>query len=177
MEFKYLFYEINAKLFPWIYCLTIAVEKPRTTDSINHFRRERVCMCMCLCVCVCVYVCVCIFFRRKGFSWLSKTTNVMSEFRSAMVFSAITTFVVTSKTIIAGTFKLATVQKCQLNQAKPQEIKDNSYILSKKPTVKARNIATFLFANLGSCPNSAHGQILSNCYYTEKSAFNWRRLF
>ena len=101
----------------------------------------------------------------------------MSEFRSAMVFSAITTFVVTSKTIIAGTFKLATVQKCQLNQAKPQEIKDNSYILSKKPTVKARNITTFLFTNLGSRPNSAHGQILSNCYYTEKSAFNWRRLF
>ena len=29
-----------------IYCLTIAVEKPRTTDSINQFRR--------VCVCVCV---------------------------------------------------------------------------------------------------------------------------
>ena len=63
-------------------------------------------------------------------------------------------------------------KECQLNQAKRQKIKDKSYVLSKKPTVKARSIATFLFTNLESRPNSAHGQILSNCHYTERGAFN-----
>ena len=63
----------------------------------------RVCVCVCMCtyvyvwvfvrVCVCVggggWVCVCLcvsmFFYRKGFFWLNKTINVMSEIRSVMV--------------------------------------------------------------------------------------------
>ena len=64
-------------------------------------------------------------------------------------------FVSATKTITEGTFKLATVQECYLNWANPQEVKDNSHILSKKPTLKAQNIATFLLTNLGSCPESA----------------------
>ena len=63
-------------------------------------------------------------------------------------------------------------EECQVNQIKPREIKDNSYKRSKKPTVKARSIGTFLFTNLGSRPGSAHGKILSNCHYTERGAFN-----
>ena len=63
-------------------------------------------------------------------------------------------------------------KECQLNHAKPQEIKDNSYILSKKPTVKARSIATLFFANLGSRPNPAHWKILPNCHHTERGALN-----
>ena len=40
-------------------------------------------------------------------------------------------FVATSKAVIAGTFKLSTVQKeCQLNWAKPREVKDNFFKLS-----------------------------------------------
>ena len=63
----------------------------------------------------CRLVCVCVFisFRRKGFSWLTKTINLMPELRSAMVCwgndPVSSTLVTTSKTIIAGTFKLATV--------------------------------------------------------------------
>ena len=63
-------------------------------------------------------------------------------------------------------------KECQLNHAKPQEIKDNSYILSKTPTVKARSIATLFFANLGSRPNPAHWKILPNCHHTERGALN-----
>ena len=48
-----------------IYFLTIVVGKPRTTDSVNHFRR--VCVCVCVCLCVCVSVCVFILFHREGF--------------------------------------------------------------------------------------------------------------
>ena len=40
-------------------------------------------------------------------------------------------FVTTSYTIIGGTFKLETVQKSELNRAKPQEVKDNSLKLSQ----------------------------------------------
>ena len=82
--------------------------------------RVFVCVCVCVCLCVCVYVCVCvcvclfIFFHRKGLSWLNKTISVMPELRSVMVCwrndSVSSTFVATSKTIIAGIFKLATVQ-------------------------------------------------------------------
>ena len=36
------------------------------------------------------------------------------------------TFVATLQAIIAGTFKLTTVQECQLNRAEPREVKDNS---------------------------------------------------
>ena len=72
-------------------------------------------------------------------------------------------------------------KECQLNQVNPREIKDNSLKLyklyklnklSKKPTVKTRSIATFLFTNLVSRADSAYGQILSNCHYTKTGAFN-----
>ena len=48
-------------------------------------------------------------------------------------------------------------RKCQLNRAKPQEVKDNSYILSRT-NVKVRSIATSLLTNLGSCPGLAQRQ-------------------
>ena len=86
-----------------------------------------VCVCVCLCGCVCVYVCgfgclcvcLCVYvfisFHRKDFSWPNKIINVMPEIRSAMLpwgnISVSRTFVATSQTIIAGSFKLATVQK------------------------------------------------------------------
>ena len=96
-----------------------------------------VCVCVCVCLCVCVCVCVCVFinFHRKGSPWLSKA-NVMPEFRSAMLCrgnnSVPNTFVATAKAIIAGTFKLAKcAKKCQLNRAKPREVKDNSLKLSQ----------------------------------------------
>ena len=63
-------------------------------------------------------------------------------------------------------------KECQLSQAKPREIKEKSYKLCKNPTVKARSIATLLFTNVGSRPDSAHKQIMSNCHYTKRGAFN-----
>ena len=75
------------------------------------------------------YECVFISFHRKGFSWLNKT-NVMPEIRPAILYwgsdSVSSTFVATSWTIIAGTFKLATVQECQLNRVEPREVKGNT---------------------------------------------------
>ena len=50
------------------------------------------------------------------------------------------------------------VKECELIQAKPQEVKDNSYKLSKKTIVKVRSIATFLLTHLGSHPESAQRQ-------------------
>ena len=70
-------------------------------------------------------------------------------------------------------------KECQLNQVNPREIKDNSLKLyklyklnklSKRPTVKTRSIATFLFTILRSRADSAYEQILSNCHYTKRGA-------
>ena len=51
----------------------------------------------------------------------------MQEIRPAMLcwgnISVSRSFVATSYTIIAGAFKLAAVQECQLNQEEPQEVK------------------------------------------------------
>ena len=38
-------------------------------------------------------------------------------------------------------------KECQLNRAKQRGVKDNSYKLSEKPTVKGRSIAGFLLTN------------------------------
>ena len=81
------------------------------------------------------YLCVFISFRRKGFSWLNKT-NVMPELRSGICCGSIPSFISASKTSIQRTFKLATVQKCQLNRIKPRKVKEDSHRLSKKWTVK-----------------------------------------
>ena len=40
-------------------------------------------------------------------------------------------------------------KECQLNRAKPRELKENSYKLSKTLTIKERSIATFSLTNLG----------------------------
>ena len=50
--------------------------------------------------------------------------------------------------------------ECQLNSAKPREVKDNFYNFLES-VVKARSIATFLLTKLGSRSDSAQGQILS----------------
>ena len=88
------------------------------------------CVCVCVCVCVCLCVFLCISFHCKGFSWLNKTVNVMPEIKLAMLCwgndSLSRTFAATSQTIIVGTFQLATVQECQLNQTEPREVKGNS---------------------------------------------------
>ena len=47
-------------------------------------------------------------------------------------------------------------KECQLNRAKPRELKDISYKLSKNPTVKKRENISFLHTKLGSRPDSAH---------------------
>ena len=109
-------------------------------------------------------VCVCVFFpfHCKGFSWLGKTIKVKFEFSSAMLFqgniSISSTFVSASKTIIERTLALAIVQanECQLNCAKPREVKDNFYNFLES-VVKVRSIATFLLTKLGSRSDSAQG--------------------
>ena len=69
------------------------------------------CVRVCLCVCICVFI----SFHHKGFSWLDKAIDVMSEVRSTMVccgnISVSSTFVSASKTIIERTFKLATARR------------------------------------------------------------------
>ena len=81
-------------------------------------------------------MCVFISFHRKGLSLLSKTVNVMPEFRSAWY--SVEYFCIKElchcdksnhrKNVQAGNC----AKECQLNQAKPREVKDNSYKLSKK---------------------------------------------
>ena len=68
-------------------------------------------------------------------------------------------------------------KECQLNRAKSQEVKDNPYKLSKKLTVKAPSIATFLVTNRGSRSDAAQRQIFSNCHYTEKGALTREGLY
>ena len=62
-----------------------------------------------------------------------------------------------------GTFKLATVQKVSIKPGKAMRSKRQLFKTFYKPTVKARSIATFLPANLGSRSATAKGQILVNC--------------
>ena len=59
---------------------------------------------MCVCVCVCVFVCVCLF-------------------RSLSLHQ---------KTFIKRTFKMTILQESQWNRAKPWEVKNNSYKLSRR---------------------------------------------
>lgn len=78
------------------------------------------------------YLCVFISFRRKGFSWLNET-NVMPEFRSGICCGSIPSFISASKTSIqTGN----SAKECQLNRIKPRKVKEDSYRLSKKWTVK-----------------------------------------
>ena len=60
-------------MFPWIYCLTIVVKKPRTIDSINHLRRARARVCVCTCVCLCM--CLCLYSSTVKASSDCKTTG------------------------------------------------------------------------------------------------------
>lgn len=74
------------------------------------------CVCLYVCVCVSVCVCVCAYFLSPWRLLLSEQKiNATPEFRAAMVcwrnISVSSTFVATSKTIIAETYNLATVQK------------------------------------------------------------------
>ena len=48
--------------------------------------------------------------------------------------------------------------ECQLNWEKPQEVKENSYKLSKNPPVKEQIIATLILTNLGSRSDEAQGK-------------------
>ena len=84
----------------------------------------------CVCVCVCVWVRVCISFHRKGFSWLKENNKCNDRDQAS--------YVVLRKLLcvknlcrhvtdnISGTFKLATVQECQLNRAEPRKVKEDS---------------------------------------------------
>ena len=87
------------------------------------------CVFVCVCVCVCVFMCLFPSTVEASPDW-NKTINVMPEIKPAMLcwgnYYVSSTFVATSETITAGTFKLATVQECQLNWAEPREVKDKS---------------------------------------------------
>ena len=72
----------------WIYTLDINQRQYMWTYSGTGARVcVCVCGCVCLCVCDCLFVCLCVFipFHCKGFSWLSKTINIMAEVRPAML--------------------------------------------------------------------------------------------
>ena len=56
-----------------------------TLKNIFFYKAPEAAAPMCMCMCVCVCVCVFISFYRKGFSWLNKITNVMLEYRPAML--------------------------------------------------------------------------------------------
>ena len=77
-------------------------------------------------------VCVCVFisFHHKSFSWLNKTINVVpvvqvsdGMLRKYFCIKYLCRHVIDNH---SRTFKLTTVQECQLNRAEPREIKDNS---------------------------------------------------
>ena len=96
-----------------------------------------VCVCVCVCVCmwwecVCVYLCVCLFYF-----------IVMPEFRAAMVcceYFFLEDFYLCITDIHKKNFQDDNCAKeFQLNQAMPQKVKDNSYKLSKRSTVKNAN--------------------------------------
>ena len=89
------------------------------------------CKNQCVYVCVCVRVCV-YFLSTYRLLLTEQNSKSNAQFTSAMVccgnISVSSIFIFASKEIIERTFKLATV--CQLNRAKPREVKDKSYKLS-----------------------------------------------
>ena len=57
--------------------------------------------------------------------------------------------------------ELNCAKECHLNRAKPREVKDNSYELSKKTNgKKAQSILSFLHINFWSSPESEQMQIV-----------------
>ena len=91
-------------------------------------------LCVCVCVCVCMYVCACVYFL--GFSWLNKSINVMPDtqvsdgmLRKYFGVKYLCRHVIDnhSRNLQASNGS----QECQLNQGRPQDVKDNSYKLSK----------------------------------------------
>ena len=121
-----------------------------------------------------MWVCMFISFLRKGFYWLSKAISD-GMLRKFFCIKYLCCHVIDNYSRNLQTGNCA--NECQINQAKPRKVKDNSYKLSKKPMVKVRSIATFLLTNLGSRSEAAQGQTLSNCHYTERGDFNYRRTF
>ena len=101
-----------------------------------HFLNGTFTLSLCVSVCVCVFV----SFHHKRFCWLN--TNVIAEFRSAMVWcrniSVWRTFVSVSKAIIEKRFELVTLPKSVSWTRK----------FSKNSTIKAKSISTFLLTNL-----------------------------
>ena len=94
----------------------------------------RCCCCCFVCVCVCMYVCACVYFL--GFSWLNKSINVMPDtqvsdgmLRKYFGVKYICRHVIDnhSRNLQASNGS----KECQLNQGRPQDVKDNSYKLSK----------------------------------------------
>ena len=82
-----------------------------------------------------IYFCINVF-HRVGFCWLNKTIIVMPAFRSAMVclrkFFCIKDLCLHFKDSHRKNLKTENcVKECQLNRAKPRELKDNSCKLSK----------------------------------------------
>ena len=59
-------------------------------------------------------------------------------------------------------------KECQLNREKPQEVKGNSYKLSKTNGKSAKHIY-LPPTNLGSRSDAAQGQLLWNCHYAENA--------
>ena len=109
-------------IYLFIYLLFLSVSK---TSCV------RVCVCVCVCVCACVCVFVFIYFHRKGFSWLNKTINVMSEvqvrdgmLRKYFCVKNLCHHVIDNHSRDLQTSNCA--KKCQINQVEPREVKDNS---------------------------------------------------
>ena len=91
-----------------------------------------------------VYVRVCVFcFHRKSLSWLDKTINIMSEFKVTDGMLRKYFYIkYLCRNVIYNHSRNLQADKCakewQLNQAKLQEIKDNSYKLSKNQRLKCK---------------------------------------
>lgn len=115
-----------------------------------------------------LWLCMCVFIsvHRRGFSYLAKRWFLVPEFRLAMVYCADNSVSrpfkdsinSLSSTFIKGTFKLWTVQKCQLT-GRSHEKYNTTYKLSKKLSKKARSMFSFLHTNLRSRPDIAQSPL------------------
>ena len=118
----------------------------------------------------CYSLCVCVFisFHRKGF-WLNKTNgNKQRRYtEEILLYKYLCRLVIDNHSRNLQTNNCS--KECQSNRAESREVKDNSYTF-QKPSVKARNIATFLLTKLGSRSSRSTRANIGELHFTERGA-------
>ena len=123
-------------------------------------------------VCVCVCVCVFISFHRKGFSWLKQNNKCNARDQASdVVLRKLLCVKYLHRHVIDNHSRDLQTSNCARVSIKPgRDMRSKIQLLrlSKKPTLNARIIPTFLLINLGSRSAAAKRQIYKRTVTTPR---------